>query len=60
MNYELKTLKHTLEIIYLRDAIIDLQLEVFKLKNPNCKEIDVIVYHTELLKTELERRNGII
>ena len=53
----LKLLKHSLDIMALKDQVMELQLEVFKLKNPEHTEMDLLTYHNELLKKRLDK-NG--
>jgi hypothetical protein len=53
----LKLIKHTLDIMNMKDQIHDLQMEIFKLKNPEYKEIDLINYENNLLRKRLGK-NG--
>ena len=52
---ELKVLKHELDVMMLKDELLKLKFEIFKLKNPNSTLVESIKYRKELLK---EMENG--
>ena len=52
---ELRSIQNMLDIMTLKNQVHELMLEVYKLKNPEYKEIDLVKYETKLYKERLEK-----